>query len=54
MQVRKERPYVAREREFRPDGSSYEVDVRLEVLTASRGALPRVVLTQREVGRERA
>lgn len=49
FQVRRGRPYVARERKFRPDGSSYEAEVRLEYLSPSRGQLPRLVLTQREI-----
>lgn len=49
FQLRRAQPYVARERKFRPDGSPYEVEVRLELLTRSRGELPRVVLTQREI-----
>lgn len=47
--VRRGRPYVGRERKFRPDGTSYDVVVRLEVLSPSRGEEPRIVLTQREI-----
>ncbi len=43
------RPFARRERKFRPDGSFYDVDVRLEVLGGAASGPARIVLFQRLV-----
>ena len=46
----KNEPYRTTERKQRPDGSEYEVEIRLEVLRSAEPNAPaRIVLTQREL-----
>jgi PAS domain S-box-containing protein len=50
MKQARERPFLATERKFRPDGSTYDVELRLETLRPSSADAPeRVVLMQREL-----